>query len=1287
MSSENQTIFQETISLLEQTFTVTDNTKRKEAENKLKLKEKETLSHIKIIFDGIFMNMIRESLRLSIFTYLHNLIQTYQKNKLIIPSDMIEILRLYMDFILKAGFLSNKCILKINQTIKSLFEYCLLLDKQNILSIEVVNLLISNVRTEEMNEYQSNTVESYKKLYIVFILFNTLFSSSLVNQKNSIEVYNLSKDWVYKIFTHLILSKFPSYINLANEDYNNCVVYKRVFSTSQVLCDFIDYLTFVESFFIFLKNLIIKFRSRLSQLNNILNSIIGYIPDILIFITSNPISNSNSPLSIFISFTNYSPLNRLLNSCKSNAFLFLNLIFMNLSKEYMRLILLNKQVILNTLSKITSDLKSTIQNNLFYINSMSSEGGISGNDPVDDCHSRLIYESIHYISKIIEIDEFIEVLYGDMKNLIFYIILPLLSSTKCDYELSVSNGEEYFNLITDVIDGHSIVNIKSVCGYILKKIIKIYDGILNYIIQVSMEMILISHYMQEGSHEVYKNTLNISNFNEFLLYIRYVTEKENVILNDTSSFIFKVLKPVNVQEVAILCICIIGNSVLNNKTQLLLIKNFLDRCLDVLLKSNNPILLDKICLLIRIYSENIYEFNSQSMKNIISILFLCIFSNSEGLIQSASYALLEILSRSSIESQSEVILKNMSELIERIKVTSSCLLIDCFYQIVLKLNVDTYNLKTLEVSIERVLKEVSILLKMRFVITKVKTSSIENDEYQVNDLYDKEENGKPKKNTFILNKLLNIVRLLLANEGFVTSQSTQIEIIVSSLLKYMSILHKSDMSFDEDLIDISYQILRHYRIYSDIHNLVYPYILNYILKNKGLTFDAFIYLNQCILYGEEKLFRTDEGRNYFIEIVKLSLSSESEIEMSDFLGGSLLTLLLMHTTCLSDYFLKQSINIIKYYLNEIISENEEGSITSKPFFYLSLTSSLVSVFNNYSNSMINIMSSDNDVLTFGYLMSILEKLLNSSEIYNNFLFKVIIIGLTKLLNTYLSLHDKNITNNHSLFSVNNSKNLNFPNKNSLFSSSNKEDQLFFNKFNFFIILKYIIVLLQKQKNHESHYIKSKLKKKVNLYHPKKDYDIDNEDDEKNQNHGRIEMNMKNSLRKEKQVDDMCLNSDNEENENEYSDEDSNEETEKNLYLFKFNVKSYQGTVKKEGNLYETNENDMINICKDMNLIEEVNSASDFISQIESKYKQFDEYSYFKLIINEINNKHNDVIEEFCSMISPTEKSIFNHLIKTKRVKLNSILDENVNFKVRFIEEDKEVDTIPRKCVKIKRNHI
>lgn len=1279
---------------LQNTYKITNTEERKFHENKVKLYTNFITVNYRDLLDELY-NLENSQLILSVLTNLKNLFIMNRKKDM----NYIEIAKTFMNFFCLNQKLTSNSEEIVNLIITKSIDFSYLSINVNN-NNSTINIEFNEIIKTLFDQLSENVKLKNVIGILKFIkLIEALGNSSALNIHNWLFFYNLFKDNL--LFTLNLLSK-----SLVESMHHNFLSYLLGYKPDINLEILITIIIHIYSF---LRQFIVKIKNQFKKFNLIEESLYDFIPislelvltsinnisydsldsDKKILLISKLNEKNNKLLSLRSFFmTHFDKFDIEVNTYKTKILIFLNTLLVSINefdsltndiaeKEINLIINLNdeckKTEIVevnhndNKLKKLSGEMQITLFNSVMIIlndlkllivndfNKFSNTIKIDKTDKIHFTLNHLIMENLLFCSKIILFSPYIQHFEPHIKNIITEIIYPLSSCMIDEYYQYENEGESYFNYIRDSLDKSVLKNLKSICSGIIKNACNHYDGLANYIICFSIEAVVVS-----ASQKIGDNSMVVYDFDEANNYLTNLFRKTNRFFN---SELLKIISNTSIIENSFFIICLLNKFVLNFDNKIV-VQKFFEDYIEKIISLNCSILMDRLCLFISIFSEHFYEFSSIKMSNIIGIIMHCLLEFKEqGIIQTSSHAILQIFrsDKSYDYSQQQQIIQNhYNRLLEKLSVTDSCIFLEAFYTIIFNLNNSELTLKIIDVCVKRLTAHTKKELNKRFQVFKV---SKDNNV----DLNSKTDNSKDLslRSNFVNNKLLNIVRLLVATscDEIISNNLNALESALWELFSFSTLVHKID--FDEDLIEIAANIVSRSKTFTKLQSLLIKSSLQIITKYKGLNMNLFLYMNSIIVNVIPKIEDFNDKRelyDFLYSFVEYCLSIENPMaEFSEIYSVHLLISCVLHCNDIPKdilfkmltYMQKNLISSIPLQMNNNDYFDNNNKNSDNPYFFVSITTFFYSCFINYSeltfqflcdikndsfnnefdncNTNLNVIKSHIHVsisnrVNIQTLYSCVEIIVSTKEVYNSYLMKLIIIGISALLKSF---------NEYT--------------------------------FNHVIVEKYLYlltILLQIQSREESELLKANLKSSNSLSKKfiKRNNKIDvNFSDEEN-------------------------NSDNES----YDSIDFEGDYEDDLLNNNTNLKE---KISKAINQKNINDEKYCNIQTDMKLTVDKEALNIMIKNIDSEFKKSDEFANFKKSIDILSERFGDFLLKYINNLSNDERIIFHRICKTSRIKLKNFKTEDTNsndneyqrqgiFKNTNDTNDEQM--VPRRVVKIKK---
>lgn len=968
------------------------------------------------------------------------------------------------------------------------------------------------------------------------------------------------------------------------------------------------------------------------------------------------------------------------------------------------------------LMKIFNDTKILINSSFYYIVNMSST---DKDNQFDYYFYQFIFEALALTTKLIFLPTYSNHFSNCIREILTDIIFPLTITRTEELSLLEENGEEYFNQLIDLFESTSSKTLKAACSYFIKQSISHFNGVFKFFFNFIIEIYVMNSFLRDHKNNIGSLPIDEINIDDSIKaelrimnnYLSFILKTDVRILSINSS-LFQILSLTSIHETSLLILSLMSSSIVVSNDALNTLKTLISDYLPKILQQKdekNTIVFDRLCIFISLLGQHLYPTDSKNMALLIEVVLTCLLKlKAPGLIQTSSHTLKQLFSSIEITHHMETIDKYLNFMIAKISDTYSCLFLDAFYNIVFKLKNANYTIRIIQACVERVIAETSLQPNRKFKLFTVIDGKTKQEK----------KNTSSKKNQFFINKLLNIIRLLVT-QNVSDFNTHELELLESKLLDLVKCFNFiEEIEFDEDIIDIANQLLKSSCKITAIQNIVIENCDKYVRKTRGLALDLFQYLNNLIVNCSFEIASNPLYQEKLFSVFIDSQNETNEIEYSNFYGINLMIILVTHCKELSCEYLykmlsfasKNIICVIPMHPNDVgnyfNNSNEKkkydhfkpdifgDTVTiTEPFYFEALISFIFSCFINYtsltSKYLLNMKNDSFDNydlarnqnnlhidsymhinsnqelnlnrMSFNILLYSLQIITERKQFFNNYLYKLVILGICKIIT-----ESEQSTFNHSLV----------------------------DKF-----LSCCINMLNLQKTEETAALKKGMSVENVLLGKKM---------KPNYPHSNNNNNHKNNINKEiklDQFDEVSLSNESNSRKDSSESEDSNEEEHEKNLLFKHSIKQM---LKKELSKNEKNEIlDYESFGKTTDIMEDMNTnyqadkehAIIFVKSIISNYKNFDEFSFFKKALKHLIEFNKVFLDHFINSLNEKDKEVFKNICKTTRIKIldfcgsennNSI--NNINSNVNSIMgssnknycEDSEVVTIPRRIVKLKK---
>lgn len=863
-------------------------------------------------------------MKVSVILYLRKIVKNRIQDKSLSREYAIEILKYFVDVVLTSN-LSDTSLQNLTLSLQDLLNFRLVSENKQITN-DLIDLLA--------NYLQNNVgvnVLNYKS--IIILLENIMLSSSVSHQNvNDILQKTLSMG---EYMLSNILSLFSKL-----ESIQNVTV-------------FLSYVDICKLVFQFLYSTVVKMRSRLNILQNVLeifNQKFVATASQLVMMTIPGLLEPH-----YVAFKGDSEFDNSINVMKSKVLQFLNVL---IGQQKGKIEDPNLVKVYSTLIQSTiENLDFLVSNKFSYIKEMSKD---STTYP-DYGYEHFIYQMILFLGRIIIKSPFMESFNEYSKNFAKIIILPLLISSKNELEKMKEDGEEYSNYISDVIDDHKSKTIKSVTAFLLQNMCDKYDGFTTYIVNYCIQLV------DFGVRGCDVNIL--PNYN-------LLTSTDRIF--SLSSLEYQI-------ETSILVFCIATSSIFKQENIQKNLKGLFDTHLNALFAVNSDIIKNRLSLFLGIYMDSIYSPEDTQFGYCLEYLFINLFyyKTNQGVAHQAADSLNDIIGVKKFQkSIKDVIGKYFAQLIDNIKDIKIGLYFDVMLEIVMNINVDDYIVGLTQELTARVLKEIAPYTRIKFRVTSedgTQSSTRREKDSQYN---------------IVVNKCFNIIRTISDKEEYVQKYILQLEEILDPIFEHMK--NPTKIDFDEDIVLIMTSFIKHLKYIPKSGLKILVELPKYLKKSKGLLLDLYELVNQYIVYGKKIIDTKEDYNKIIMKIFRASFDKKSDYDKSPFLGASLMQIWLENSNEIPETLVKEiilvSIDQIKSIANGY-QDKEEFEESTDLYTFVALLVVVYSGFINYPIVTFEALISNNDVHFF---IKWSEELV-TLKFYSSYLTKSIIIGMCAFL--------------------------------------------------------------------------------------------------------------------------------------------------------------------------------------------------------------------------------------------------------------------------------------------------
>lgn len=815
MSSVQNEEIHTLVACLKQTYTATDKETREAAEKKMLEFEKNLIPFTHLLFEVIKSDNpeIDEPTKLSIILHLNRIVS---KNLLInqIPkNEKIEIMKLYLNYLCLPSP-SNKHLTNMSNGFSTILDS---IDNEPQILPELTNLLLSNIQNVALNSMKG-----------VIMILNSIVNCNALTKGNIITVIgqliSISKCIIEVVMHHLDSGEWTYEKNPKMFTYIN------------------ETLTNLYALFFFC---IFKLKKRISSSGiskeDIIKAFNIFIP-IGIKILFRDVQNN-----FMISWTGVYEVDTSVNSLKISIMKFINASVLYLSSYIndeetqqihtgmIKMILLNLEYLINT------KIENLINMPVNETENSNDPASLSNNYK----YSTLISHLLIYISRISEIETFKMDLTPLETNLFKNILLPMMiiSKEELDDCVSPSSYDSFSINIEDVISRNKNKTIKSSVSMLIKTLYKSNKNTKIFICRYTLALLVKSL----GSTADLSKNFSFEN-----------DKIEMLLQNDNEKKI----------DLCLLVLCIIGeceDEVPENNSLINEIQDVFNKHLQLLLNPSLAVhIKHKVCLFIKQYVYVFYSIDDDNFMVLLEYLFQSMLLIDQLIIsKEASEVLSDILSNyktSEVDLATPLITKCLPNIISVIKNTKVLNFFDVLMEIKVKCVKTDFDAEIFLNLCKRIDMEVERHSRLKFKLVKDKnhksSKSAEQYNYQL-----------------LINKCFNTVRVMINDKAFVIGNLKTIAEAMNPLFAHMKNVEKID--FDEDLISIMTNIIRHLKSIPDFGFEFLIYLYKYLEKVGGMFLDLYELMNVYIVYGGKII---EQNQNYLEAIINIFNASMNNIK-------------------------------------------------------------------------------------------------------------------------------------------------------------------------------------------------------------------------------------------------------------------------------------------------------------------------------------------------------------------------------------------------------------------------
>ena len=244
----------------------------------------------------------------------------------------------------------------------------------------------------------------------------------------------------------------------------------------------------------------------------------------------------------------------------------------------------------------------------------------------------------------------------------------------------------------------------------------------------------------------------------------------------------------------------------------------------------------------------------------------------------------------------------------------------------------------------------------------------------------------------IINKCFNIIKFLIKNHNFLEKNYELIEDSLKPLIAFMEDPKKC--GFDEDIINIIYNIIIMRQKITGISFKLIKYIYKYIDKTKGLLLESYQLINAYLAYGSDQILVNKVWYEGIFSAFKSGIQSE-DYPKSGLYTSILLQTWVIHCVKLPSDYLSDIINkIIKKIQIMMINNRTSEYMGDEKYSFLGYVTLILSGLINYSSLIINALQKNNNL---DNLINWLQIIVKENEIIFEYEIKIIIYSICKII--------------------------------------------------------------------------------------------------------------------------------------------------------------------------------------------------------------------------------------------------------------------------------------------------
>lgn len=539
--------------------------------------------------------------------------------------------------------------------------------------------------------------------------------------------------------------------------------------------------------------------------------------------------------------------------------------------------------------------------------------------------SDLVNELLLILGKLASDKHFSSFFMNNFRGIIVEILLPILMSDTSELDKFDNSADEFVMMSRDICETKESDTFKTSAAKLLENMTVSIDGSLSFTVDFLINIIDMTISKRNPQDFAYMSDFSNS---------KYTNAQEESKL-ETALFIFSILSYFIVKRHDLL-----------NKIETLIASHF-----PVFYSATDGILQNRICMFIHYFAENIFYKDSQSYNGLISILLN--FCNPKITPKAVNFQAAETLSymlqEESIMIRLEALVPNIiSTFIYLIPIQSNKGFFEAMQEII---STNTYVIMPM---LDRLVP--ALVIKIQSEMTKIR-----------------EKNRKKKKDSIVIVKCWNIIRILAEAKEIDSIKVLEIENALLPVFNYMQ--NPNDIDFEDDIILFEVSLIRKCQAVSPV-GWVLLNQLHLVQDKYGGTFiQLFPILNSYLFYGRDHLASNVEILKKIIDMCKICMFAIYKGKMNEATNSEGALLL--------QQILQIYNGIVDQYLNEILSAvvTKLNSAIKYPFFKARLMGVILSAFTYNCQLTFQILSSSS-LSGQTYLESILSVIVSDPSLFS-----------------------------------------------------------------------------------------------------------------------------------------------------------------------------------------------------------------------------------------------------------------------------------------------------------------